>query len=134
MTIHMALRAALVWLGIACLAVGNGLVRQNIISPLLGQEIGLPLSGLTLSIIVFAVTYTTFGFVGARAKSSCLFIGTLWVLMTLAFEVILGYFVAGKSWSALLDMFDISAGNLFTLVVLVTLLSPYVVARIKADS
>jgi len=73
MTIHMALRAALVWLGIACLAVGNGLVRQNIISPLLGEEIGLPLSGLTLSIIVFAVTYTTFGFVGARAnQAACL--------------------------------------------------------------
>lgn len=56
MTIHIALRVALVWLGIACLAMGNGLVRQSITSPMLGQEIGLPSSGLTLSIIVFAVT------------------------------------------------------------------------------
>jgi len=110
------------------------LVRQSIIAPLVGQEIGLPLSGLTLSFIVVAVTYTTFGFVGARAKSSCLFIGALWVLMTLAFEFILGHFVAGKSWSALLDVFDISAGNLFALVLLVTLLSPYVVTRIKGAS
>jgi hypothetical protein len=120
-----------VWFGIACLAVGNGLVRQNIISPLLGQDVSLPLSGLTLSIIVFAVTYITFGFIGASTKSSCLFVGALWVLMTLAFDFLFGYFVADRSWSTLLDVFDISGGNLFTLVLLVSLFSPYVAFRMK---
>jgi hypothetical protein len=131
MTIHMAMRAALVWLGIACLAVGNGLLRERIMSPILGREISLPLSGLTLSIIVFAAAYMTSGFTAARTKSSCLLIGTLWLLMTLAFEFLFGYFVAEKSWSELWAFFDIPNGNLFALVLLVSLLSPYVVAQIK---
>ena len=60
-----------------------------------------------------------------------LFVGALWVLMTLAFDFLFGYFVADRSWSTLLDVFDISGGNLFTLVLLVSLFSPYVAFRMK---
>ncbi len=131
MTINKVLRAALVWLGIACLAVGNGVVRETIITPRFGEGIGLPLSGLALSIVIFTVTYFTFSFVGAKGKPTCFFIGIQWVLMTLAFEFIFGYFVAGKSWAALLNIFNITTGDLFTIVLLVSLLSPYIVAKIK---
>lgn len=79
----MVLRAALVWLGIACLAVGNGIVREAVIAPWFGEGIALPLSGLTLSVVVFAVTFCTFSFVGTKEKSECLFIGTQWLLMTI---------------------------------------------------
>jgi hypothetical protein len=131
MTSILIIKAALIWLGIACLAVGNGLVRENIIAPKLGASVALPLSGLMLSITVFAVTYFSFGFIGIRKPSTYFLIGAQWVLMTLAFELLFGHFVSGKSWSALFQTFNVAKGDLFTLVLVVSFLSPYAVAKIK---
>jgi len=134
MSMTLSLRAAVIWLVIACLAVGNGFIRDLVMAPRFGAGLALPLSGISLSVIVFAVTYIAFGFLRAPEKPACLLIGVQWVLMTLAFEWIFGSLVAGKPWMDLLQLFDVTRGNLFSLVLLVTLSSPYLVARIKGDS
>jgi membrane protease YdiL (CAAX protease family) len=134
MTKGMAFRAAVIWLVIVCFAVSNGILRENILAPRLGETFALPLSGLTLSIIVFVVAYFSFNFIGAKASTTCIFIGIQWVLMTLAFEFIFGLFVADKSWSELLQVFNIARGNLFLLVLVVTLISPSIVAKTKGAS
>jgi len=134
MTKSMAFRAAVIWLLIACFAVGNGIIRENILAPELGETLALPLSGLTLSIIVFMVTYFSFNFIGAKAKTTCIFIGAQWVFMTLIFEFTFGHFVADKSWSDLLQVFNVATGDLFLLVLLISLLSPCIVAKIREHS
>ncbi len=131
MTTSLILKAALIWFGIVCLAVLNGFVRENLIAPNFGMGVALPLSGILLSGAVFLVTYVSSGFIGARKPLSCILVGTQWVVMTLAFDFLLGYIVAGKSWWELLQIFNIASGNLFALVLVVTFLSPWLVARIK---
>ena len=58
-------------------------------------------------------------------------IGLQWVVMTLLFEFIFGHYVTGKSWSALFQVFNIMQGDLFILILLVTLISPYLAAKIR---
>ncbi len=124
-------RAALIWLLIACLAVANGVLRENVMAPITGMGMALPLSGISLSLIVLVVSYFSLGFLGVRTAAIYWLIGLQWVVMTLAFEFLFGHFVVGKSWSTLLQTFNLAKGDLFLLVLLVSLVSPYLMARLK---
>lgn len=135
MTSRLFYRAALIWLLIAVLAIANGALRDIVFAPLLGRSTALPLSGITLSIIVLAVTHLSFHFINARTVAARWMIGMQWVAMTLLFEFGFGYFVIGKSWGELLQTFNVLEGNLFLLVIFVSLIAPTFIARIKrADS
>ncbi len=131
MTANLILKATLIWFGIAALAVVNGVVRENVFVPKLGMKFALPLSGITLSIIIFVVTYLSFNFLDAKQKTSCIFIGIQWGLMTLVFEFLFGHFFAHKSWSDLVQIFNIAKGDFFTLALIVTILSPYLTAKLR---
>jgi hypothetical protein len=59
-------------------------------------------------------------------------VGAFWLALTLVFEFGFGRFVQGKPWSDLLDAYTFARGNLWPLVLLVILLSPPVVHRLRA--
>ena len=127
----MAMKATLIWFAIALLAIGNGFFREAVLIPKLGIALALPASGVLLSVIVIVVALLSIRFIGARKPSACIQVGSQWVLMTLAFEFIFGHYVAGKSWSTLLRNFDVTTGDLFSMVLLVTLVSPLVAAKLR---
>ena len=131
MTINLFLKTSMIWLVIALMAIINGILRENVLIPNLGPHIAIPASGMMLSILVFIVTYLSFPLFGKHHTFSYLFIGVQWVFMTLLFEFIFGHYVMGKSWSTLLQVFDIRKGDLMIVVLLVSLISPLFVARIK---
>ena len=131
MVIAILYKAIIIWLVIACLAVVNGALRETMLTPLVGSTVSLPLSGITLSLIIFAATYLSIGFIGADTVVRCWQVGALWVLMTLAFEFLFGHYVAGKSWMSLVQVFNLVCGNLFALALLTCLISPYFTARLK---
>lgn len=131
MTVSLFLKTGMIWFVIAILAIENGVFRESVLVSTLGQNIALPVSGITLSIIVFIVTYVSFPLFGKNNSLSYFFIGLQWVLMTLIFEFLLGHYVLEKSWSGILDIFNIMKGNLFIIVLVVSLLSPLLAAKIK---
>lgn len=111
--------------------MANGTFRQYVLVPNLGMAVALPLSGLTLSLLVLVMTYLCTGFLGVESRSACFLVGAQWVLMTLAFEFLFGHFAVGKPWSELLQTFNILKGDLFSLVLLVTFFAPYLMAKAK---
>lgn len=124
-------KVSLVWLIIAIFAVINGIVREKLLVPSLGYSAALPLSGILLCVIVICITYAAIGFFGAPDRRGYLLIGIQWVVMTLLFEFIFGHYVVGKPWGALLQTFNLLKGDLFLLVLIVSLLSPLLVAKLK---
>lgn len=131
MTFSIFIKAGAIWFVIAILAVINGIFRESILLPAVGQGIALPVSGIILSIIIFMVTYVTLQLIGNIDYSTCIFIGVQWLSMTLVFEFLFGHYVAGKPWSDLFQVFNIMQGDLFIIVLLVTLVSPLLVAKIR---
>ena len=127
----LILKVCAIWLLIAVVAIGNGVVRAQALIPALGTTAGLLVSGVSLSVIVFCVTYSAFNWFGRQRGVIYVAIGLQWVLMTLAFEFLFGHYVGGKSWSDILIVFNIAKGDLFLVVLVVTLLSPWVVAKLK---
>ena len=51
--------------------------------------------------------------------------------MTVMFEFLFGLLVARKSWVDLLQAYDITAGNLWLLVLVVIAVSPFLAARLR---
>ena len=131
MSLSLLVKAGLVWVVIAALAIFNGVLRESLFVPQWGRGLALPLSGLSLCAIVFSVTYLSFSFLGERTANTYLLIGLEWVIITLAFEFLFGHWVAGKAWNEILQTFNILKGDLFILVLLTSLLSPVLVAKMK---
>jgi len=132
MTISQSVKASLIWLLIAVCAVINGVVRESLLAPSLGSDIALPISGITLSLIILVVTYLTFNFLQLAIRAQCFKVGAQWFAMTLLFEFGFGHYVAGKPWYEIFQVFNVMAGDLFLLVLVTCLFAPLLVSKIKA--
>ncbi|MCW8821305.1 MAG: hypothetical protein OQK45_03680 [Sulfurovum sp.] len=131
MTVSLFLKTSMIWFIIAILAIVNGIFRESVLVSNLGQSMAIPVSGITLSFIIFIVTYVSFPLFGKHNSLTYFLIGLQWVLMTLIFEFLFGHYVIEKSWSSILQVFNVMTGNLFIIVLLVSLISPLLVAKIK---
>ena len=119
------LAAALYWLFLFLLAALNGALREFIFIPLLGRALALPLSGLSLILILVAAGWT---FVHWKHPSlvQATGIGLLWMALTLAGEAALAL-RSGKSLMSVAEAFSISAigaGELFAVAVLAVGVTP----------
>ena len=131
MSVYLFLKAIMIWFIIAVFAVLNGIMRENIFVPYFGEAAALPISGITLSIIIFTITYLSFRLFDKCSSIGYLYIGMQLVVMTLAFELTFGHFVMGKTWQELFGVFNVIKGDLFIVALLVTFLSPKIVSMIK---
>ena len=131
MTTNLAIKAGSIWVIIVVFAIANGIFREKLLVPNIGQAIALPMSGITLSILVFLIAYFSIPVFGKNSGTTFIFLGLQWVLMTILFEFIFGHYVSGKSWKVLLQVFNILKGDLFVFVLLVSLLSPYFAAKLR---
>ena len=128
----LLLRSLLAWLVILGLAIANGVLREEILIPALGKPGGLILSGALLSMLIVLVAYGLVCFTRGLTASSSLLIGVLWLGLTLAFEFSFGRYVQHKSWAELLDAYAFKEGNIWPVVLVVTLLAPYLALRLRA--
>ena len=131
MTVNLFLKASIIWVIIALFAIMNGIFRENVLVSILGQHMAVSVSGIMLSIIVFIVTYLFFPFIGKHHTLAYFFIGLQWVVMTLMFEFVFGHYVMGKPWTSIFQVFNIMEGNLFIIVLVVSLFSPILAAKLK---
>ena len=125
------LKATGLWLLILLTAIGNGGIRQYLLEPALGPELALPLSGILLSLIIFALSWLAVPLLGRATSRNWLGIGLLWVILTLMFEYLFGYFIAGHSLQTIHGVFDLTGGNLFLLALLAAGLSPRLAAGLR---
>lgn len=120
-----------IWCILVVCAILNGLFREKILNPFLGQDIALPLSGIILSLLILAVTWLFIPFFGTRKPVDYWLIGVLWLGITLAFEFLFGHYVIGKSWQEILQVLNLFKGNLFLLTLLASTVAPWFMAKIR---
>lgn len=125
------LRAFGVWLLILVLAIANGGLREWLLLPHLGTPLALWISGVLLCLGIVALTYAFLPRLHVRTRRGLWQLGLLWLLLTLAFEFGFGRLVQGHSWPELLAAYTFEDGNLWPLVLLVTLVAPRLVARMR---
>jgi hypothetical protein len=124
-------RALVVWFAVLLLASLNGVARETWLIPRMGDQIGRALSTVILCGLVFLMAWLTIGWVGPDSRSDALWVGALWLVLTLAFEFLVGHYGLGKSWSALLEDYDLSRGRIWVAVLVTVLLAPLWTARMR---
>ena len=131
MATSVLLKALVLWLAILVLAIVNGVLRERALNPIMGPVGGLITSGAILSLCIFLVAFFSAGWLGAAEASGFWLIGLLWVLLTLLFETGFGRLVQRRTWAQLLQAYTFKGGNIWPVVLAVTLVSPWVAARLR---
>lgn len=122
----MVLRALLIWFGILVIAILNGGFREAFLVPPLGRGLGQAVSTIMLSLLILAVGWVTLPWIGPTTIQEAWTVGVLWVVLTLAFEFLGGHFIFGKPWPELLADYNLFAGRIWVMVLIVTLMTPII--------
>jgi hypothetical protein len=124
------LKSVLVWAAILVLAILNGLLRDMVLVHALGPTSARLVSGIVLCAVIVAAAAQAAPWHGKLAPRSFWLIGALWLVLTLLFETAVGY-AQHRSWQRLLDAYTLQDGNLWPLILVTTLIAPWLGARIR---
>ncbi|MEO5584987.1 MAG: hypothetical protein ABIQ75_05995 [Flavobacteriales bacterium] len=120
-------RALLVWLVLMVLAILNGTVREYGITPLTGGRTGHWISTFMLCAFILLATWAGLNWMGPQNTHDAWRIGIFWTTLTIAFEFGAGHFLFKHPWSKLFAEYNLLNGRIWVLVLLTTLLAPWVV-------
>lgn len=123
-------KAILIWMLIVPFAIVNGMARDYVIEPNFGPRIALPLSGIILSAFIYITAYSLIPKTGGRKVSEYILFGATWFVLTNLFDILM-IVARNAPISVFFEMYDITTGNLWSLVVLASLVSPILVAKIR---
>lgn len=121
--------AILIWIMIIPIAILNGGFREYILVKL--GILARPLSGIILSVCIFAVAYFLVPKIKNCVKRDYIIFGVIWFILTNLFDLV-AYIKDGGGFADLLQSYNILTGNTWLIVVLTALFAPIVVMRIKA--
>jgi hypothetical protein len=124
-------KALALWCAVLILAVLNGALRELILIPALGSFKAFIASGVILSGCIFLVALLGVPWYGRLPALQWLLVGVLWLCLTLVFEFGFGRLVQQKAWVELLQAYTFKGGNVWPLVLLVTLISPWLAASCR---
>lgn len=128
--LKLLMKISMVWLLLMVSAIGNGLLRDKILVPAIGAEMALPASGITLSLLILLLSWFLVPLI-VNSKAQALVTGALWVVLTLSFEYLFGYYVLEKTLAEIHQVFALAQGNLFVLALFTCAVAPWLVARIR---
>ena len=122
----LLLSALLAWMALLVIAILNGELRNRVLSDHYGELRAHQASSLILSSIILLVSYV-FSLVHESSASllDVVYVGLLWTCMPICFEFPFGHYVMKHSWSHLLQDYNLLQGRLWVLVLLSSLVGPY---------
>lgn len=120
------LKSLIIWFCFIPAAILNGGLREYVLTKVIGEKWALPVSGITLSICIFLITWLMLPRITETCTyKDCWLTGIVWTSLTIIFELASGL-ATGDSLMELLAAYNPLTGNLWLLVLMTTLLSPIV--------
>jgi hypothetical protein len=117
----------LFWLILLVIAVSNGFVREATYGRKLTELHAHQLSTVTGMLFSGVAVWGFSRFVPIESERSAIFIGAIWLGLTVAFEFLFGRLVGGYSWRKLVFDYNLLAGRVWLVFLLWLLLLPYIV-------
>ena len=84
------LRAFLIWLLIIAAETVHGILRTVFLAPRMGDFAARQFAVFTGSLLIFLIAVLTVRWIRAGTRGQWLFVGLMWVGLTVLFEVVLG--------------------------------------------
>jgi hypothetical protein len=121
-----------VWLVMLVAAFINGAIRELLIVPQVGEQVGHFLSVFVLSGVIFGITYLFIRALGPLPARMLLGVGLFWLVLSLLFEFGFFHYVMHAPWSKLLADYNIFRGRLLSVVWLTMLFAPLLCGKLLA--
>jgi len=119
------------WFLFMVIAIINAIIREAVYKPVVGDLAAHQASTFIFIALILFVTYLAFRFLEIRQTASgALLTGSLWLVMTIAFEFIAGHYIFGNPWEKLLADYNLLRGRVWSLVLVTTFLAPYVTSKL----
>ncbi|MFB6217492.1 MAG: hypothetical protein ABEJ72_11115, partial [Candidatus Aenigmatarchaeota archaeon] len=121
----------LLWLVFMVFAIINGITREKLYRPRIGEWKAHVISTFILVTFIALSTYLLLKY-GVKSYTSLdlLLVGVVWSSMTVTFEFLFGHFAEGYSWQRLLKDYNLLKGRVWIFVPLTLLLSPYLIGAV----
>ena len=124
-------RAILTWLLFIPLVILNGAVREAVYKPVAGELAAHQISTVIATAAFLALAYFRLRSQLSTVPKHILYrIGLAWVAFTVLFEIGLGRFILDASWEKLFWDYNLLAGRVWSLFLLVVFFTPVVVKQI----
>lgn len=125
------IRSLAVWLLIIVAEIIHSILRAVLLVPLVGEFRSNQIGVFTGSAIILAIAYFTIRWIGAKQRNELLLVGLIWLVLTVAFEVLFGRLVIGLDWEKILAGYDIAQGGLMPLGLLFLFFSPMIATKLR---
>lgn len=113
------------------LAVANGALRQLTFGKHMSELHAHQLSTAIGSVILGSFIWFVIQFWPPASSSQAVYIGLIWVLLTVVFEFAMGRFIMHRPWRQLFHDYDLAAGRVWTLLLIWIGLAPYIFYRLR---
>jgi hypothetical protein len=128
----MILKYVIAWIIFPIIGIVNGIIRQIGYGKLMGELLAHQISTVT-GIILFGLYAWGLSFRWKIQSSvEAIFIGLIWLALTIAFEFLFGHYVMKHPWSRLLHDYNILEGRLWVLVLIWITIAPYVFFKLSS--
>lgn len=114
----------LLWFPMLLIAVINGAARDLWYKNEIGELPGHQVSTISLIILFGFYIWFVINKFPPQSEKQSIFIGLLWLILTLVFEFGFGR-IRGNSWSKLLKDYNILEGHIWILILIWTTIAPY---------
>ncbi|MCD4808174.1 MAG: hypothetical protein K8R13_11550 [Methanococcoides sp.] len=122
-----------VWVLFIIPAILNG-ISIELYAPYTGELLAHQISSVIFSAVIFTVTYVFLKHSSVSGTSrQFIFVGLMWLRLTISFEFFFGHFIIGYSWQRILYDYNIFEGRIWLLVLIVTATSPWLANRILSQ-
>lgn len=128
-TTMLVIKAFASWLILMVLAILNGSFRQSVLLQRMDELRAHQVSTIMLCAIIFLYTWLIYRWWQLPSRSSAWIVGLTWLVLTVAFEFVLGGVILKKPMSTMLADYNILVGRIWPLVLLSVLLAPVALWR-----
>jgi hypothetical protein len=128
---RIVVRSLAIWLVLIATEIVHGILRTIFLVPLVGEFRSNQIGVFSGSAIILVIAYLTIRWIGATNYRDTLFVGTIWLLATVAFEIGFGRFVMGLSWEQITADYNLLEGGLMPLGLAILFFSPMIASKLQ---
>jgi hypothetical protein len=119
------------WIGGSALGIANGIIRELAYRDHVGEATADQISTASLIALLALYFWTLERRWPIPTTRSALAIGGVWVVLTVLFEFGFGHYIDGKSWSELLENYNVPAGRIWILVLFWIAIGPLTIRAVR---
>ena len=123
-------KAVVVWVLIAIVEVVHGILRVRFLNRRVGDRRARQIAVFTGSGLILIIAWALVPWINPSTVEQCYWIGLLWFVLMLAFEIGFGRFVFRAPWKRLLSDFNFRQGGLLSIGMAILFFAPLIAAKI----